>query len=225
MIKQIYHGSNHIIDKPVFGYGKSYNDYGLGFYCTESIEMAKEWGVGLNRDGYANIYELETNNLDILDINDSNHCILHWLTILLNNRHFEVSSVLAKDAKDYLLQYFSVDYQSKDVLTGYRADDSYFSFSLDFLNGAISYRQLCQAMFLGKLGQQIVLKSEKAFSQLKYIGFEIADSHEWYEKKRARDKKARDDYFNRTYNSRKKGDLYIAQILDEEIKPDDERLR
>ena len=42
---------------------------------------------------------------------------------------------------------------------GYRADDSYFSFASDFINGAISYRQLCNAMCLGKLGQQFVLKS------------------------------------------------------------------
>ncbi|MBP3577789.1 MAG: DUF3990 domain-containing protein, partial [Lachnospiraceae bacterium] len=41
MIKKLYHGSSNIIEKPVFGYGKKYNDYGLGFYCTDSIEMAK----------------------------------------------------------------------------------------------------------------------------------------------------------------------------------------
>lgn len=45
MIKKIYHGSNKIIQKPVFGFGKSANDYGLGFYCTEQLDMAKEWGV------------------------------------------------------------------------------------------------------------------------------------------------------------------------------------
>ena len=39
----IFHGSPSIIEKPVFGYGKPYNDYGLGFYCTYSLEMAKEF--------------------------------------------------------------------------------------------------------------------------------------------------------------------------------------
>ena len=33
----LYHGSDHIIEKPVFGEGKSYNDYGRGFYCTEHV--------------------------------------------------------------------------------------------------------------------------------------------------------------------------------------------
>ncbi len=44
MVRKIYHGSKDIIEKPVFGYGKTYNDYGLGFYCTDSLDMAKEWG-------------------------------------------------------------------------------------------------------------------------------------------------------------------------------------
>ena len=41
MIRQLFHGSPSIIEKPQFGYGKVYNDYGLGFYCTDSLEMAK----------------------------------------------------------------------------------------------------------------------------------------------------------------------------------------
>lgn len=45
MEKTIYHGSDHIIEKPKFGYGKPYNDYGIGFYCTQNPNMAKEWGV------------------------------------------------------------------------------------------------------------------------------------------------------------------------------------
>ena len=36
----LYHGSPDIIQVPVFGKGKSYNDYGNGFYCTEHLELA-----------------------------------------------------------------------------------------------------------------------------------------------------------------------------------------
>ena len=36
----IYHGSEKIIEKPVFGKGNLRNDYGKGFYCTESEELA-----------------------------------------------------------------------------------------------------------------------------------------------------------------------------------------
>jgi len=27
-----------------YGAGKAYNDYGLGFYCTQNIELAKVFG-------------------------------------------------------------------------------------------------------------------------------------------------------------------------------------
>lgn len=225
MIKTLYHGSTDIIEKPVFGYGKKYNDYGLGFYCTDSIEMAKEWGVGLNQDGYANCYELDCTELNVLDLNDSNYCILHWLAVLLRNREFESTSALAAEAKEYLLNHFSVDYEVYDAIIGYRADDSYFSFAQDFINGTISFRQLNNAMHLGKLGQQFVLKSKKAFDSIKFTGYETAEYDTWYQKKMLRDKTARREYFDEERNKRQRGDIYIMQIMDEEMNADDLRLR
>ena len=222
---RIYHGSENRIEKPVYGDGKKYNDYGVGFYCTESLEMAKEWSVGDGRNGYANIYDLDMDGLTVLNLNDREYCILHWLSVLLQNRQFEISSVLANEAKEYLISNFSPDYSSADVIIGYRADDSYFSFAQDFINGTISYRQLSKAMHLGNLGQQIVLKSEKAFSQLTFVGAEIAKADEWLDKKLSRDKDARNEYFNVERNRRQHGDLYITQIIDEEMKSGDGRLR
>lgn len=225
MIKKLYHGSSNIIEKPVFGYGKKYNDYGLGFYCTDSIEMAKEWGVSLNQDGYANCYELDCTGLTILDLNDSKYCILHWLAVLLKNREFDSTSALAAEAKEYLLKNFSVNYEEYDAIIGYRADDSYFSFAQDFINGTISFRQLNNAMHLGKLGQQFVLKSKNAFASIKFKGYETAEYDIWYQKKMLRDKTARREYFDVERNKRQRGDIYIMQIMDEEMKADDLRLR
>lgn len=225
MKKKLYHGSSKVIEKPVYGYGKSYNDYGLGFYCTDSLARAKEWGVDKERNGFANYYELDCNGLQILNLNSPDYCILHWLAVLLKNREFDVPSGLALEAKEFLLQNFAVDYESVDAMIGYRADDSYFSFAQDFINGTISYRQLNNAMHLGKLGQQFVLKSRTAFDRLHFLGYEIAESDEWYVKKVLRDKTARREYFDVERNRRQRGDLYIAQIMDEEMKPDDPRLR
>lgn len=224
-MKKIYHGSKDIIEKPIFGLGKKYNDYGLGFYCTDSLELAKEWGVGWNRNGYANAYEIECDGLTILDLNSEEYCILHWLAVLLENREFDMPSALAVEAKEYILKYFQVDYKRSDIIIGYRADDSYFSFAQDFVNGTISYRQLNNAMHLGRLGQQFVLKSEKAFERIQFVGYEVADSNEWFAKKELRDKSARREYFDIERNKRQKGDLYITQIMDEEMKADDSRLR
>ena len=68
---KICHGSNNIIEKPIYGYGKTYNDYGLGFYCTENIELAHEWAVSELSKGYANCYELDVTNLKILNLNNN----------------------------------------------------------------------------------------------------------------------------------------------------------
>lgn len=224
-MKIIYHGSKDIIEKPKFGKGKPYNDYGLGFYCTENLTLAKEWAVDIGRDGYANIYEIDDSMLSVLNLNDEQYTILHWLAILLENRHFDSPSSLSHEAKEYILNNFSVDYKSYDVIIGYRADDSYFSFAQDFLNGTISYRQLNNAMHLGNLGQQFVLKSKKAFDLISFIGYENASFNEWYSRKENRDKAARRDYFDTEKNKRLRGDIYITQIIDEEMNGNDARLR
>ena len=225
MHRKIYHGSEKIIEHPQYGSGKKYNDYGLGFYCTDSLDMAKEWGVSRDKNGYANQYEIDCSDLLILNLNDEQYIILHWLTILLENREFDIPSGLALEAKEYLKNTFSISYADYDVIIGYRADDSYFSFAQDFINGTISYRQLNEAMHLGKLGQQFVLKSKKAFDQIHFLGYEIAASNEWFAKKELRDKGARREYFSMERNKWQRGDLYIAQMIDEEMKPNDSRLR
>ena len=161
----------------------------------------------------------------MLDLDSPEYCVLHWLTVLLQNREFDIPSPLALEAKEYLLRKFTVDYENYDIIVGYRADDSYFSFAQDFINGTISYRQLANAMKLGRLGRQVVLKSRDAFSKISFLGSERAFSAEWYSRKMLRDKSARREYFDVERNKRIRGDLFIAQIIDEEIGPDDSRLR
>ena len=39
----LWHGSSRVIKHPEYGLGKPNNDYGRGFYCTRSVEPAKEW--------------------------------------------------------------------------------------------------------------------------------------------------------------------------------------
>lgn len=106
MKKTVYYGSDHIIERPKYGYGKIYNDYGVGFYCTENQNMAKEWGVSADKNGYANRYEIECDGLKVLNLNMRDYTMLHWLTILLENREFDASTPLAAEAKEYLLQNF-----------------------------------------------------------------------------------------------------------------------
>ena len=225
MNRTIYHGSKDKIQNPMYGYGKSYNDYGLGFYCTKEIDLAKEWAVDFKRDGFVNQYILEERDLKILYLNENPYCTLHWLALLLANRRFDISAGLASAAKAYILENFLLDISAYDVIIGYRADDSYFSFAQDFIAGAISYRQLNNAMYLRNLGEQVVIKSEKGFAAIQFINVEYVSADEWYVKRASRDDEARRTYFSLERSRYQKGDLYITQILEEEMKADDPRLQ
>lgn len=213
---KIYHGSEKIIEYPSFGYGNRKNDYGLGFYCTQDVNLAMEWAVDSDRDGYANLYDLDESGLSVLDLNDSQYGILHWITILLNNRDFQVNSPIAAEAKRFLLEKYLLDYEKYDIIRGYRADDSYFSFARDFINNTISLEQLSEAMHYGNLGEQVVLKSKAAFNRISYVSSQRADSKIWYPKKESRDSLARAKYYSLDKNTFKKGETYIIRILEEE---------
>jgi len=219
----LYHGSDKIIEQPKYRGGKPYNDYGYGFYCTEFFDLAGEWAVSEEHDGFINSYEFDSAGLSVLNLND--HSVLSWLAVLLVNRTFATETALAKEAKKYIISEFLVDYESYDVVRGYRADDSYFSFAQDFVNNSISVEQLKKAMYLGKLGDQIVIRSEKAFSHLKYLGAEKVYRDQWLERKINRDMIARNSYFAMNREQYIPGEIYVAKILDEEMKKDDSRLR
>ena len=225
MKRTLYHGSKDRIVKPLFGAGKPNNDYGLGFYCTESEELAKEWAVAKDHDGWANVYSLEDGDLTVLNLNSGQYCILHWLAVLLENRQFETEYGLPSEAKSYLTTRFAVPYKEVDAIIGYRADDSYFTFAQDFISGTISYSQLTTAMRLGHLGDQYVLKSCKAFDRIEYVESRPAPRSDWLERKTSRDHAARQEYLGTLRHRRIPGDLRIDRIIDEGIGPDDERLR
>lgn len=221
----IYHGSEKIIEKPVYGKGNLRNDYGRGFYCTESEELAKEWACSNNKNGFANKYELDTKGLNILYLNSEKYNILNWLAILTKNRTYWENSTISEVAKKYLAENFMIDTTEYDVIIGYRADDSYFSFARDFVSGTISYRQLSEAMKLGNLGEQIVLISDKAFENITFISNSPADAQIYYKRKKDRDQKARKKYRETKGMESLKDELFIIDIMREGMKQNDSRLR
>ena len=224
MSKLLYHGSENIIEKPEFGKGARNNDYGKGFYCTENIELAKEWACAKQNNGYANIYEFEMDGLDILNLNSPEYNILNWLAILADNRTYWQNGSISEQAKKYIKDNFLPDISGFDVIIGYRADDSYFSFAQDFVAGVISLQKMSEAMRLGKLGEQVVLKSPKVFEQIKFIGCEEVDAGEYFNKKREREREARREYRRSKSTPADVNDLFILDIMREEIKNGDARL-
>ncbi len=221
----LYHGSQYLIEKPFYGGGRAANDYGRGFYCTEAESLACEWAVSEKHDGFANRYEFMDDGLSVLNLNGPNYTILHWLAVLLEHRTFDTRYGLSTLAKQYLTANFHVDVEAYDVIRGYRADDSYFSFAQDFISGAISYPQLTTAMRLGKLGEQIVVKSRRAFTRLKFVSAKAAVREDWLDAKESRDTLARRDYFDMRKTPYRLEDLSIQQIIQERIVSGDPRLR
>jgi hypothetical protein len=209
----IYHGSVNKVEKPLFGEGKPFNDYGRGFYCTEHVELAKEWACSSDSDGYANHYQLDLTGLSVLNLNGTEYNILNWLAILLENRKFNVAEGMPQRAKIYLLEYFKVDYKKYDIIIGYRANDSYFSYAGDFVNGTLSLSDLSEAMRLGKLGEQVVLKSKKAFDALTFVEAIEAPCEEYFAKYKSRDEQARDRYRQIASKPLAENEIYVIDII------------
>ncbi len=218
----VYHGSKQIIETPVFGEGRKHNDFGLGFYCTESIDIAKEWAVSSLSSGFANRYTLDTEYLNILKLNSPDYSILNWMAVLVEHRLFSIKSPVAGRAKKYLIDNFVINVNAYDVVVGYRADDSYFDYAEAFLNNGITVEQLSRAMRLGKLGEQVVLKSRYAFSRIRFEGFETAEKEKNYVLR-----KTRDDEANQTYQQileESTDGLFIQDIMRGGITNDDPRI-
>lgn len=222
----IYHGSQQIVEVPEFGKGKTYNDYGQGFYCTENIELAKEWACPVKNDGYSNKYIMHFEGLNVMHLTKGEFNILNWLAILLKNRKFDITSPVGNSAREFILSRFMPNTDNIDVMIGYRADDSYFSFAEDFVNNVISLRDLERAMQLGTLGEQIVLISERSFKQIEFVEQETADYREYYFKRAERDKKAREAYASQKKNLQQLiNDIFVLDIIREDMKKDDPRLQ
>ena len=218
----IYHGSSQIVDTPTFGLGRKNNDFGPGFYCTESNDLAKEWAVSSLRDGFSNRYTLDTEYLRVLKLNSPEYTILNWIAVLVDHRLFSIKTPIARRAKQYLIEHFGINVNACDLITGYRADDSYFDFAEAFLNNTITVEQLSRAMRLGKLGEQIVLKSQFAFSKIHYEGFEIAEKDKYYVLRKARDDEANQTYLN--IQEEENDGLYVQDIIRGGLSNDDPRI-
>ncbi|HAL18978.1 MAG TPA: hypothetical protein DCO86_05110 [Spirochaetaceae bacterium] len=225
-IIRLFHGSDHIVKRPDLSAARPANDYGKGFYCTFSLEMAKEWACKKNTDGFANEYAFDDEGLRILNLLDGKHTVLNWIALLLKHRVFVINDEIALDAKDYIIDNFSVDTTGYDVIKGYRADDSYFSYAQSFVHNALPLRCLGRALRLGELGEQTALVSEKAFDRIEFVLAEPVSKEIYYPKFVARDTSARTAYSEEIKRGRSyRDDIFVMDIIRGEVKSDDPRIQ
>ena len=166
----LYYGSEQVVERPIPNYGNSSNDYGLGFYLTPDYEMARLWASRYPNGGYATTYSLNLTDLNVLHLgHESEKEVLAWLALLCSHR-FSYSAMGKNEERiEWLIRNFLPSIEPYDVIVGYRADDAYFRYSRGFIEGDISLETLSEAMKVGRLGMQHVLKSEKAFSSIRYV--------------------------------------------------------
>lgn len=178
---KLFYGSTKLVRTPIYGVGNPTNDYGLGFYLTDDLKMAKLWASQYKEGGYAITYRINLSNLNVLNIDgDDEKTILSWITILVKNRFDYIERIAYRDVIDWLIKHFDIPVNQYDVIIGYRTDDSYFNYSRGFVSGEISLETLSQALRLGKLGLQYVLISKKAFSSIEFIDSETVQySHDY----------------------------------------------
>jgi len=219
----IYHGSTVIVDNPLYGYGRNDNDYGKGFYCTEDPELAREWAAVTDKGGFLNTYEIKTDGLNIIRLMNPEYHILNWLAILLQNRKVRYSSPVEKRGAEYIIQHYAPIIDDADVLIGYRADDSYFSFSRAFLSNTITLEQLSHAMRYGNLGEQFVLMSKKAFNSISFIEAIPVAGNIYAPKRIKRDNDARLAYQKLLEDDQIDG-LYLSDIMKEGVSDYDLRI-
>lgn len=203
---ELYHGSLNEIVIPKYGYGEDKHDYGRGFYTTLNPELAKEWAVCTSgEDGYLHKYLLDTSELNVLDFHKRYQDVLTWLAVLSKHRSGVNSKRDRITEQKLISKYYPADLESYDVIVGYRADDSFFSFAKQAIKGEVDIALLNEIMHTGKLGYQVFIQSEKAFSKVSEVTltnktyYDVVNGNEYLSK-----------YQNRDYDARK----YVAELID-----------
>lgn len=165
---RIFHGSDHIIKTPQYLGGKEDNDYGNGFYTTEYEERAKSWAAlnGNPIKAVVNIYELDMEVLRVLDLNRRG--VLAWIAEVVAHRG--TNQAAASIVGEKLVEMYQIDSDGYDVVKGYRADDSYTQVIEAFLTNQLNIEEVKRLFYKGSLGNQIFLKSQKAFEKIQWIG-------------------------------------------------------
>ena len=217
----IHHGSPIAVVKPLYEKCKDTNDYGRGFYCTEDIELAKEWACKDLGGGFVNTYELPEADLKILDLRDAG--LLPWIAVLLSNRIVRYSSPVEKRVAEFVINHYAPSIDGYDVIIGYRADDSYFSYTRAFLSNTITLEQLGTAIKLGSLGTQICLKSARSFDVIKHLNAERVDGDIYYPRRMNRDNKAREDYY-KLLEEEIEGGIFARDIIEGRVNVDELRV-
>ncbi len=198
---KLYHGSPNPKLIPAFGKGEEKHDYGRGLYFTQDIELAREWAVCNENDGYLYEVEMDIDGLKMLDFDE--HSPLSWIAELMSHRDAD-DSVRYKRFAPAFIEKYKMDISEYDIIKGWRADSSFFLIAKRFVRDELDAGLLSEALRLGNLGIQYCVKSEKAFERINkaYDPIERVSMDIYLEKYNERDNIARKNLYDLLYSEK-----------------------
>lgn len=147
---RLYHTGASEIRKPDLGIGRRNADFGQGFYLCDDESFAGNWArERTSSDIYVNIYELETDGLNIVRLERD----IAWFEYIFANRRGRADA-----------------YADADVIIGPIAGDTLFETYGIITSGLLTPEQALELLMIGPAYTQVVIRTEKAASQLEWTG-------------------------------------------------------
>ena len=151
----LYHGSNVKVELPRLIEQNRLLDFGNGFYTTtnkdQAINFAKKVVVLKGGKPILNVYELDENNINKLDIKAFDGPNEEWLDFVSDHRNGTYQGP----------QY--------DLIIGAVANDDVYRTLQVYANGLLTKDQAIEALKIKKLFNQYVFASKAAIKVLKFI--------------------------------------------------------
>lgn len=155
---KVYHGSYAKIENPDLAHTRTNIDFGAGFYLTEDKGMAMKWAANKSVS-IVNEYELNLEGLHVIRLGLTKQ----WLDFVAYNRGYEG---------------IKFNTEGIDVIIGPTADDKLFKTLDTYFDGLITDEQAIRYLNIAGFSNQIVLKTEKALSQLIYTNHKTLNENQ-----------------------------------------------
>lgn len=152
-ILRLYHTGFQKIEQPDIRVGRRNADFGQGFYLSDDEEFSKRWAKQRKgRDTVLNTYELTVEGLNVKHFSRD----AEWFDYIFRNR---------SGYKDSLSDY--------DIIIGPIANDTIYDTWGIITSGLLQPSLALELLQIGPQYQQIVIKTNCALLQLRYISASI----------------------------------------------------
>ena len=208
----LYHGSKKIIERPTTDMISYACGLGQGFYLTPDESKAAEYAVSYKQDGYVSAYNIDLDKYNVLDLTSDEYSPLNWVGMFAANRSIDATSIEALSAKRYLIDNCA-PVGRYDIVIGCRCDGIFTRVATDFINGKLSYRNLCRMLNVGET--QYAILRDTILDELEFAGSSFVSSAEVYPKKDMSYAKKLEGYNKRLNAPLRNGDMYISEVMKE----------